>query len=498
MSGGEREGKSYGNGLYGENNPIDFDSYLSEENIGTTRVLLKTDFTFFIMFFYRYIYRDNFRFMPFHDEIIKSLEEYVYGEPEKKNLGICLPPRWGKSIIMVFWIPWCFAINARCNFIYTCYEERITNKMSDDMLNIIRSPFYKLLFGVELSGSTEAKALWETKEKGSYRASPLGGAMTGFGAGLVGKEFGGAFIIDDPLNAKFFNSIAEKRKVTDIYQSVVKKRLNNSAKTPIVTIMQRLATDDLIGYIKENEGEDWRFIEVPALDEGVTPAKSNWEWKSPTQVLLKEKAQSPYVFAAQMQQKPIVLGGELCKEEWFKYYNKSQQWAYRKCYMVADTAFKNTEYADYTAIGLFGITMGKELHLIDMLHKKINAVDLQKEVLQFWNKWKGGVCGRRVNGLHIEDRASGMQLIQDLKRVGGIAIIPFKDKGFDKLTKWNELLPNIAAGNVYLPNGRTDPISNEVVNEMIQLCGDMSHAHDDIADMLYMGNDVAFGRKGVF
>ena len=89
---------NYGNGLYGENNTIDFDKYLSDEMLPYTSALLKSDFEFYIQFFYRAIYKDYFRTCWFHKEIIKSLEEFVYGNPERKNLAISIPPRWGKLI----------------------------------------------------------------------------------------------------------------------------------------------------------------------------------------------------------------------------------------------------------------------------------------------------------------------------------------------------------------------------------------------------------------
>ena len=403
------------------------------------------------------------------------------------------------SILMIMWISWCFGIDPTCNFIYTCYEERITNKMSDDILNIIRHPFYQKLFGVQMNSNTEAKALWETKEKGTYRASPMGGAMTGFGAGKIGSKFGGGFIIDDPLNAKFFNSEVEKKRVEENYQAVIKKRLNNPAKTPIVLIMQRLAVDDLVGYIEANEADDWKIIRVPALNEDVNPPKSNWEWKSPTEVLLKEKKQSPYIFAAQMQQSPVVLGGELVKEEWFKFYNPMDTVRYKKVFFTADTAFKTNEWNDYTAVGLWAITEKNDLRLIDLLHKKIEAVDLLKEFFAFKNRWSGGVRGLPANVFYIEDKASGMELIQRMRREGGVSVIPVKDKGFDKMTKWNNsLFPYLEAGNVLLPNDKNDPRSKEVIAEMVLLCGDGSHKHDDICDMMTQAGEIAFGKKGMF
>lgn len=480
-------------------NAIDIEKYLSPDNISATATLLKTNFALYVKFFYRFISQDDFQIKKFHWRIIKKLEEHVYGNPKRKNLCINLPPRSGKSQLMILWASWCFAIEPRCNFIYTCYEERITNKMSDDILNIMRSRPYQMLFGVKLNKNSEAKCLWETKEKGCFRAAPLHAALTGFGVGGSGDSFKGAFIVDDPLNAKFFNSAAEKLKVENVYQTVVKKRLNNPAKTPIVMIMQRLATDDLVGYIQREEPEDWDFVVVKALDESKNPPESFWEERFPVETLLKEQKQSKMVFAAQMQQKPIVLGGELVKEEWFKFYNPREKYRYNRVFFTADTAFKNNEYADYTAVGLWAVTDKGNLHLIDLLHKKIDAVDLLKEMLAFKNKYSGGVGGLPARVFYIEDRASGMELIQRVRREGGFSVIPVKDEGFDKLTRWNNyVFPYLEAGNILLPENKENPISREVMNELVALCGDMSHSHDDITDCISYAGKIAFTRKGIF
>ena len=477
----------------------DIEEYLTPENVASTSALLKSSFLLYVKFFYRFISREDFQIKKFHHRIIRRLEEFVLGSPKKKNLGICLPPRSGKSQLMILWASWCFAIEPRCNFIYTCYEETITNKMSNDIQNIINSYPYQLLFGVKFNKNATAKCFWETKQGGGFRAGPLHSAITGFGAGGGGKKFKGAFIIDDPLNAKFYNSDAEKRKVDDVYQTVIKKRLNNPDRTPIVMIMQRLAVDDLVAYVQQNEGEDWEFEIVKALDESTNPPTSFWEERFPVERLLKEKKQSPAIFEAQMQQHPVVLGGELVKESWFKFYSTKQSYRYRRVFFTADTAFKANEWNDFTAIGLWAMTDKHELHLIDLLHERIEAVDLLRKAMAFKNKWAGGVNGLRSNVFYIEDRASGMELIQRMRREGGFSVIPVRDRGYDKSTRWaNYLLPYLEAGTIMFPDSAQNPISREVINELTMLQADMHHKHDDIADMIAQAGEMAFSSGGLF
>ena len=62
------------------------------------RLALSASFKNFIAFFFWYMYRQKFIFKPFHNLIIKKLEDIAFGRADKKNLIINLPPRMGKLI----------------------------------------------------------------------------------------------------------------------------------------------------------------------------------------------------------------------------------------------------------------------------------------------------------------------------------------------------------------------------------------------------------------
>lgn len=449
--------------------------------------LLRTSLKCFISVFHYYIFRKQFIFKPFHDLIIKKLEDIVFDRAEKRNLYIGVCPRSGKSQIMQYFICWSYALNSSCNFIMTSYGDKLVLKFSGQSKSIIESDLYSNLFGLRCVKDTTAKDLWKIENGGEFRASSLQGTLTGFGAGLSQDEYGGALIVDDFLKADNYKSSTEKQNVIDIYTNTLKSRLNNP-KTPIIIIAQRLAKDDLIGWLQENEASDWDFLIIPTLDNN---DKSIWEDKFPAEKLIKMRDVNPFLFYSQYQQEPIVLGGTVIKEEWFRFYPTYNGVSFSRMFFTADTAQKVKESNDFTAIGLWGLTLKNELYLIDLLHGKWEAPDLERQFIAFWNKWRNGIGNCKPNGAYIEDKASGTGLIQSIKYKGGVPIIPYMPEK-DKLTRVMDITPYIEAGMLYLPTNKEFETSKKVISESVAFTADDSHSHDDIVDCMAMALNLAF------
>lgn len=451
--------------------------------------LLQMSLKAFITVFHYYIYRKPFNFMPFHEEIIKKLENIVYGKAEKKNLYIGLAPRFGKSAIMQYLITWGYAINPNCNYIMTSYGDKLVLKFSGIAKSIIESDLYYKLFGLKCVKDTTAKDLWKIEQGGEFRAVSMKGIITGFGAGQHESGWGGALIIDDYLKADNFNSEVEKQNCVDVYTNTLKSRRNNP-NTPIICIAQRLATDDLVGWLKANEAEDWDFFSLPTLNE---EDKSIWEAIVPSKDLIKMRETNPFLFYSQYQQEPIILGGSVIKEDWFRFY-PSVEVDYKRMFMTADTALKVKECNDYTAIALWGITTHNELYLIDMLHGKWEAPDLERQFISFWNKWRKGIGITKPNSVYIEDKASGTGLIQSIKRQGGVPVIAYEPEK-DKLTRVMDVTPYIESGCLYLPIGKEYQISKDLLSECVAFTADDSHAHDDMVDCMTMALNIAYRKS---
>ena len=455
----------------------------------------------FITFFHWYLYHQDFIFMPFHRKIINKLEDIAFGRNQKRNLLINIPPRFGKSSIMKYMCAWSFMINPQSNCVYTSYSDDLVSNFSKDIRGIIESPAFKTFTNVKLDKAKTGADYWATEQGGGFRAAPLGGSLTGFGFGVSGEEFGGVCLIDDPLKASNVKSQAEMQNCIDYYLNTLKSRANNQARSPMILIMQRLALEDLAGYIMENEGEDWDVIKLPALNEETGEAL--WAEKFSAQDLLKLKNQSPFVYYGQYQQEPIVVGGSVIKTEWFRYYNPTEHYDYQFSFITSDTAQKKGDANDFTVLCLWAKTFDEHLHLIDMVRGKFDAAELKEQIKLFWEKCKAWNKDCPPYGFYIEDKSSGIGVIQELTKTIPIPIVPvvrarYKgDNGnwvaMDKFSRCMTAVPYIANGWVYLPNDEKNDISNTLLAETTAFKADLSHKHDDICDCLFDGIDIAFG-----
>ena len=460
------------------------------------KYLLLRRFDIFVRVFHWYMEHEQFIIRPFHEEIINKLMSYVKGTNEKQNLYIGISPRSGKSKLCIYFMAWSYALNPFSNFIYTSYSGDLCIKHSKMVRNVINSELFRAIFGLSIDQNTSASDLWRIDGGGGeFRAVAMGGAITGFGAGTFANQFGGAIIVDDFLKADNYKSKAEKQNVIDIFENTLRSRKNRPAKDPTIIIAQRLAKDDLIDYIKEKYPDDWEFFVIPALNEDT--GESFWEERYPAKMLLQMKQENPFLYYSQYQQAPIAMGGGVIKHEWWQYYKSIEDTRYRKIYITADTACKTKEWNDYTAIGVFGLTIGNKLRLLDMVHAKMEIPELQSTMLALWEKWKHGIGNCRCSEILIEDKASGMQLIQQLKRIGGLPIRPVKPEK-DKLSRVYDVIPQIAAGNIELPESENHKISKEFLAEADAFSSDDSHDHDDMVDMMVYGIDNAYVKRGYF
>lgn len=473
------------------------------------RLVLSASFKNFISFFHWYLYRSDFIFMSFHDEIIRKIEDIAFGRSEKKNLCINMAPRLGKSTITRYACGWSYMLNPGSNCIYTSYSDDLANDFSKEIREIVESePFFKLT-GLTFKKDKKGADYWVTSSGGGFRAAPLGGGLTGYGYGISSNDFGGFGIVDDPQKPSLVKSQTELQNTIDLYESVFKTRANNKLKSPALMIMQRVSIDDLTGYIEENESDDWEILKFPAIDE--EKGVSIWEEKLPYKEMMKLKKQNPFIYYSQYQQEPIVLGGSVYKTAWFRYYDTKDSYQYQLSYMTGDTAQKKGEANDFTVLQYWGKTVDNKLHLIDMVRGKFDAEELEEQIILFWEKWKKG-CGSGnfkcpPYGFYIEDKSSGIGVLQSIRKKYPLPVIPISrsrykdDQGFiksqDKLTRAMTAIPYIANGWVYLPNSEKDDISASVLSEAAAFRADLSHKHDDIIDCLNDGIEIAFGSTGI-
>ena len=473
--------------------------------------LLERGFRQWFLYLFKIVNGSEWKELPIHKKMFRQIKDIVDGKTIRLAMNLC--PRSGKTTMAVWLVVYALTLNPKSQIIYTSFNQDLLTQIAQQVAAIMSHPVYQALYGqgyaVEEEEADPIDDFWKdyliqttgkikfsnrkifTPQGGVVLFNSIGAAITGFGAGVKhAKGFNGILILDDPDKPTDIRSEKIRQKTHTYFEETLLSRLNNS-ETPILVIQQRLHMDDMTGFLVERYSFD--VFKAPLLDEnGVCNLGTQY-----SEARIKELQVNNYVFQSQYQQEPIMLGGGVLRHEWWKFYREIDDTRYKRIFITADTACKTKEWNDYTAIGVWGVTIGNKLRLLDMVHGKFEINVLRDTLLAVWDKWKMGVGMCRCTELVIEDKASGMQAIQDLKRIGGLPIRPYVPEK-DKYQRVEDILPQIAAGNVELPVNDQHPISHELIAEADAFSADLSHLHDDMIDMTVMAVDRAFVKRGYF
>ncbi len=407
---------------------------------------LRTDLLDFTRHMFRA--RKGAEFAPnLHQQTICSaLERVVIGDITR--LIVNVPPRSGKTDLgVVNWIPWCMGNFPDAEFIHASYSKRLATHNTYQARALMQNEAYAEVFGPpSIAGDSNAKDEFRTTQGGVVYATGAEGTITGYGAGKMRQEFGGAIVIDDPHKAGEGNSDTMRQNVLDWFSTTIESR-KNAPHTPIILIMQRLHEDDLAGYLlRGGNGEEWAHINIPAVtDEG----DSFWPGQFPIEDLRRMEKADPYRFAGQYMQSPAPIGGGIFKDHWWGYWETPPKLKWRAIY--ADTAQKTKTHNDYSVFQHWGCGEDGRAYMLDQMRGKWEAPDLLERAHEFWSACTVQSWGCPVRAFKIEDKVSGTGLIQQLKREGIPVQAIQRDK--DKLTRAMDVVPQIASGHVYLQSG---------------------------------------------
>ena len=443
------------------------------------------------------------------------------------RLMVFAPPRSGKSEVCSRRLP-AFALGKfpSWNVISCSYSSDLANRMSRDTQRIVDSNEYRDIFPNTCLNTSNVKTvskgairtaeLWEVVKSngdlhgGAYRAAGVNGGITGQGMNIG--------IIDDPAkDYKTASSEAYQIAVMDWYDTTFYTRADPKLNG-IVIILTRWHMNDLAGQLlklAEEGGERWRVISFPMEAEedeahtlnGITyPLRKKGEIlfpeRMPKNFVEKCKMRGSLVWNALYQQRPTTRGGGVIKTEWFGYYDVLPPLKYRAIYV--DTAQKKGEHNDFSVMELWGLGADGFLYLIDCLHKKLEAYELEIQAAAFWKKHYPTDPKRpeRLRFMAIEDKSSGTGLIQNIKRKASCPIkeIPRGANSGNKPARLMDVQGFIQSGYIKLPNPAEihEHTDCSWVSEFLAECEsftmEMTHMHDDFIDpMIDAINDMLGG-----
>jgi len=368
-----------------------------------------------------------------------------------RRLIINVPPRSLKSILAsvalpAFWL----GHDPSAQILCASYGQELADKMSSDCRKVMSSTWYQGLFQTRLSRIRNSVQEFTTTLNGSRMATSVGGVVTGRGADVI--------IIDDPLKPDEAASDLQRQKVNDWFDGTLFSRLNNKDAGVIILIMQRLHVDDLAGHLQSRGG--WEVVSLPAIAGGTETftyqtllgeeqhSREAGELLHPereSRAVLDELRMNlgEYAFAGQYLQEPYPSGGALVKENWLMtYVPEHLPERFDHVILSWDTANKASELSDYSACTVWGYKRPR-IYLLEVLRKRLNYPELKKATLELRSRWK-------PSKILIEDKASGTQLIQELKAAGVYTVSGIKPEG-DKVMRMNAQTGFFEQGLVFLP-----------------------------------------------
>lgn len=473
--------------------------------IERTRERCEEDFAWFVRYFFKVTKGSKFVFNDHHKVICDELMAVYRGETP--NLIINMPPRYSKTLlVVVMFTAWAFVKNPRSEFIHLSYSGPLVLENSDAIREIIKSEEFKQLWPhISIRDNKDAKGAWGTAQGGQFLATAAGGSVTGFGAGRMDDidsgqfVFSGALILDDILKPDDARYDGVREAVNSRWETTIKSR-RNSPRTPTIVIMQRIHPKDFTAMLLADTELEWKHLCMEALiGEGTADERALWPAKHTVEQLkaMRDKKNdrgesnpvARSVFNAQYQQQPSSLEGTLLKASWWRYY-ASREEVMQRCtffFFTGDTAYTENTANDPTSLMLWGAEKGKRLYLLDRSTGHWEFPDLLKNAKEFWER------SPDARAMYIEAKASGLSLIQSLRKQG-IKAKPWKPKDYgypdDKVGRVKEASWLIHNGDIWLPDPEIAPWVDSVVNQCSAFSTNDSHANDDDVDNITTATSV--------
>ena len=387
-----------------------------------------------------------------------------------KRLIINMPPRHTKSEFASYLFPtWLMGRRPDLKIIQATHTAELAVGFGRKIKNLIESEDFKDVFPeVSLAGDAKASGRWSTNKGGEYYAVGVGGALAGRGADLA--------IIDDPVSEQDALSVTALDNIYEWYTSGPRQRLQPGGA--IIIVMTRWSIRDLTAKVlakqSEKGADQWEIVEFPAIMPSGEPL---WPEYWALEELEGVKASIPVAkWNAQYMQNPTAEEGAIIKREWWKKWGKDDPPPCSYIIQSYDTAFSKSDRADYSAITTWGIFTHEQTHeehiiLLDAERGRWEFPELKEQALESYKLYDPDM-------VLIEQKASGMPLTQELRRMG-IPVTPFTpSRGADKFTRMHACAPVFESGMVWFPETN---FSDLVMEE----CAAFPNGeHDDLADSM--------------
>jgi len=406
------------------------------------------------------------------------------------------PPQHGKSWSITDFIAWVSGREPQLRSIYASYSDTLGIRCNAQLQRFFDSDKHRRIFLDHRIGGTVRRNS-RLIEYVDANGSPTGGQFRNTTvAGAVTGETLDLGVIDDAVKGREqAGSLVWSQKIWEWFTDDFMTRFSDRAG--LLVIMTRWTTHDLIARlldIKDRLPDNFKLLNYQAI---ATKGESNRDEGEALFPKLKslsflegKKAVMPQSsWESLYQGNPTVSGGNKFKDEWWQWWKILPPLAYK--FITADTAQKTKNENDWTVFQCWGFGIDGRLYLLNKFREKLEAPDLRREAEIFYKKHDTPRLNANdpvLRGMYIEDKSSGVGLLQELKRKRMKVIeVP---RITDKIFRAEDASPYIKAGLVVL---NTDiPGADNITKEAREF---PNSEFDDDIDTLMTAIEVAFINK---
>lgn len=426
---------------------------------------------------------------------LSCISEYLMAckRREIKRLIINIPPRSLKSTIGTVAFPaFLLGHDPSTKIMAASYSKQLSIKHSMESRLVIESEWFRRIFPKTiLSPDNNQKSQFTTTLRGHRVATSVGAMTTG--------EGGAYLIVDDLHSSSEAQSKVTRDSALDWFDQSYSTRLNDKENDVIIVIGQRLHEKDISGHLLAKGG--WEHLCLPSIFENpktISIGKFKKQIKAgellhPSRESMATLEQTKremgsYGFSGQYMQSPSPEGGGIFKKEWIKLFPNDKALPKFDCIIQSyDTALTANTFSDPTAFTVWGVFKPKEnqhaVMLLDTWQEKLEYPELKKKVQLEWQTRYGDGEGRRADFILVEEKGSGISLIQDMQRMG-IPVRKYNPGQADKVQRAHLVTYLFEAGLVYFPEdgrfkGKACSWSDDLMQQLLSF---PNAEHDDMVD----------------
>lgn len=432
--------------------------------------------------------------------VAQALQELEYNELDE--LFLSMPPRIGKSSIIMFFVLWCILRDSERSNLYCSYTDAVVTVFYNGILEILNDPVtycVRDVFPDFKIASTNAKDLLINIDRKKRYASFTGRSLYGT---LNGACDCNGYEIADDLHSGIEEALNKDRlkAAWDKVDNNFLPRAKEGAKR--LWIGTRWAQSDCIARridLLENDermkGIRYRILNLPALDEN---DESNFDYSCgvgfSTEYYLQrrasfEKNNDIASWDAQYQGCPIERSGAVFAPEDLRFYNGVLPEATPdRIFMAVDPAWGGGDFVAAPVIFQYG----DDLFVADVVYsnadKKLTQALLAHAIIKY------GVQAVKIEATKMtKDYADGVNKLLKEKNHKVNMITNVKHfTGSGKQQRIFDKAPDIRESMIFLESDKRSKEYNQFMNNVYSFKVVGKNTHDDAPDSLAMAIDMAF------